>query len=311
MRARALFPILLLLARSATADPEEARNVRELFDDARLLMTRGDYETASTRLASAAALSKGRGIRYQLAVCYEKLGRVASAWALYLEVAEASRDAREPDRERVARTHAAELAPRVSYLRVWATNADLRIERDHVALASSSWNAPLAVDAGHHVVHVERPGYRAWDRDVDVAEGLTVDVRVPELEAIVEDKPPPPPPVVVVRTSPRLPRVLPSRPSAMRTAGALASGAGLVAIATGAAFAIASVATYASTSSLCDATEHCTPRGSAIRGDALTYGDVATALVIGGSVALATGLVVWILAPKRARTLAWVPVVRF
>jgi len=271
-------------------------------------MAKGDFTTAEKRLTAALAYSNGRGIRYQLAVCHEKLGHVARAWKLYAEVAESARTAGEVDRERVARIHAADLSGRVPRVRVISNDAAaVTIDGERVTT-----DAPIAIDPGAHAIHAEQAGRRPWDSSIDAHEGETLDVRVPTLEPseVVEHIssppaitiPPPPPPHVVT---------IPPRASPVRTAGMIVSVTGVATLAVGAGFVIASAATYASSSSLCDAQSHCTPLGTKIRSSALTYGDVATSLIVGGSIVLAAGVVMWIAAPKRAHTIALEPVIRF
>lgn len=310
MRARVIvIAFALLVAKPAGADASDPAAARELFDEARALMAKGDFATAEQRLTAALAYSNGRGIKYQLAVCHEKLGHVARAWKLYAEVAESARAAGEGDRERVARTHAAELSPRVPHVRVIASEALVTIDGERVTAG-----APFAVDPGQHAVHAEAVGRKPWDSSVEAREGETVDVRVPSLDPIAESAvpspiaitiPPPPPPRVVP---------VPTHASPVRTAGIIVGVGGIATLVAGASFVIASAATYASSSSLCDANDHCSPAGASIRKDALTYGDVATNLIVGGGVALVAGVVMWVVAPKRAlvtRELTLAPVIRF
>jgi hypothetical protein len=304
MRARVVI-VALLLAKPAAADSTDPAAARELFDEGRALMAKGDFVEAEKRLTAALAYSNGRGIKYQLAVCEEKLGHVARAWKLYADVAESARQAGEADRERVARTRAAELSARIPHVHILPTDATITIDGEHVAT-----DAPLAIEPGHHAIHAEQVGHTPWDSTIDARESETLDVRVPALDPIVDAHPsppaivlpPPPPPRVVVHATPLSP---------VRAAGIGISAAGVVALGVGAGFVIASASTYASSSSLCDAADHCTSKGAAIRSDALAYGDVATALIIGGAVSLAGGIVLWLVAPHRARAIAFEPVLRF
>jgi hypothetical protein len=303
--------VALLISEPAMADATDPAAARELFDEARSLMAKGDFTTAEQRLTAALAYSNGRGIRYQLAVCHEKLGHVARAWKLYAEVAESARTAGEADRERVARVHAADLSSRVPHVRVIASGSTVTIDGERVTT-----DAPLPIDPGHHAVHAEGAGRSPWDSSIDVHEGETVDVRVPSPEPIATEPASVPSPIAITIPPPPPPRVveIPPRPSPVRTAGIVVSAAGLATLVAGAGFVIASATTYASSSGsgLCDASDHCSPQGATIRSNALTYGDVATTLVIGGAVALAAGIVMWIAAPKRvSHALALSPVIRF
>ena len=298
MRAHVIVFAFALIAKSALAQPNDPAVARELFEEARVLMTKGDFAEAEKRLTAALEHSSGRGIKYQLAVCHEKLGHVARAWLLYVEVAEGSRVAGETDRERVARARAAELTPRVPHVRLAVSDADAVVRRDDETLAS--WDAPLALDPGKHAFHVEAAGHKPWDGVVELHEGDNVEVRVPSLELDVVKPPLPPPPLpLIVVKRPFAEHVEPLR-STTRTFGLGVGVAGVLALGVGAGFVVASAVTYGSASSMCDALDHCSPQGAAIRGDALTYGDVATGLLIGGAVALAAGAVMWLVAPKRS-----------
>jgi hypothetical protein len=309
MRARVVVFCAFMIAPTAFAQANDSAVARQLFEEARVLMAKGDYESAERRLESALAHSSGRGIKYQLAVCHEKLGHIARAWALYVDVAEGARAAAETDRERVARAHAAELTPRVPYVRIVSSEEGVTIERDGEQLAS--WDTPLAIDPGEHVFRVERAGHQPWQTTIDAHEGQTVELRLPALERIVEARITPPAPVVLER--PRVERaVFAPRPSSpVRAIGMGTSAAGVLALGVGAGFVIASAATYASSSSMCDASDHCSTQGAAVRGDALTYGDVATVLVVSGALTLAAGVVTWLAAPRRTTKLAFDPILRF
>jgi hypothetical protein len=306
MRARVVVAVVMLCARPASADATDPAAARELFDEARVLMAKGDFTTAEKRLTAALAYSNGRGIRYQLAVCHEKLGHVARAWKLYAEVAESARTSGETDRERVARVHAADLSARVPHVRVVAGDAAVTIDGERVTT-----DAPLAIDPGAHAVRAEQSGHVPWESTIDVHESETLDVRVPALDPIATETPSSPPAITIPPPPPPRVVVIPPRPSPVRTGGMIISVAGIATLAVGAGFVIASAATYASSSSLCDAQNHCSPTGTSIRGDALTYGDVATTLIIGGVVALAAGTIIWIAAPKHSRAIALQPVIRF
>ncbi|HEX4512084.1 MAG TPA: hypothetical protein VH054_01065 [Polyangiaceae bacterium] len=300
MRARVFLFAFVLLAKPAAADPTDPAAARELFDEARALMSKGEFGEAEKRLTAALAYSNGRGIKYQLAVCHEKLGHVARAWKLYAEVAESARQAGEGDRERVARARAADLSARVPHVHVIG-DADVSATIDGERVTT---DAPIAIDPGHHAVHAEQAGRRPWDAPIDVHESETLDVRVPELDPIVVETISSPP--AIVSPPPRLPAPVsprPTRVSPVRAVGIVVSSTGVAALAVGAGFVVASAATYASSAGACDAQDHCSTKGASIRMDALTYGDVATSLIIGGAVALAAGIVTWVAAPKGARVL--------
>src|SRR5580698_3214939 len=66
--------------------PDQAE-ARTLFDDGVRLFKAGDFPAACSKLGASYHLFAGIGTRGKLAECYEKVGRTASAWAMYREVA--------------------------------------------------------------------------------------------------------------------------------------------------------------------------------------------------------------------------------
>src|SRR5450432_1599182 len=57
-----------------------------LFDDAKRLVQEGDAASACPKFEESERLEPGIGTKLNLADCYERVGRNASAWVLYLEV---------------------------------------------------------------------------------------------------------------------------------------------------------------------------------------------------------------------------------
>ncbi len=116
--ALAMFLAALLSGgRDARADTAAAQ---ALFDAAKQLMAQGKYADACPRLEESQRLDPGIGTQFNLAACYEQLGRTASAWSMFLEVAGASKAAGQLEREKVARQRAAALEPRLIRLTITA-----------------------------------------------------------------------------------------------------------------------------------------------------------------------------------------------
>ncbi len=300
----------MLVARLASADGpvELSPEVQVLFKDARTLMREGDYQHASERLEQARRMSDGSGIKYNLAVCDEMLGKTATAWLLYLDVAEAERQSGDSGREQIARSRAERISARVPHLRIAVTTSttNLVVMRDALTLQPRDLGAPTAVDPGHHTIRANAPGHAEWSREIDLKEGETAEVVVPDFD---------PPQVVAsvpVSITPTL-TTIPAEPTRnpWRTF-ALGTGiVGSVALAAGGAFFVADVATYSAGGAYCTPQNSCGPRGVSLRNDALTYGDAATVLVVTGAVALAAAVVVWFVQPKRRDTAMLLPTFEF
>ena len=142
-----------------------------LFDEGRELMEAGRHAEACPRFEESERLEPGLGTRFHLANCYEAVGRLASAHALYLEVAAEAATRKQEARERVARQRASEVEPKLSRLSIevpYASSPALRIERDGALVGPAQWGLAVPVDPGKHRVNAAAPGRVAWTTEVDV-----------------------------------------------------------------------------------------------------------------------------------------------
>jgi tetratricopeptide (TPR) repeat protein len=98
------------VARAAHADGATEQRAKVLFDAARRLVKSGDYAQACPKFEQSMQLDDGIGTEFNLADCWEKIGRTGRARDLFLEVADAARATGEWDREQAARQRAAALA---------------------------------------------------------------------------------------------------------------------------------------------------------------------------------------------------------
>jgi len=157
---------------------------RALFDEARRLMQGGQFQEACPKLEESQRLRSGIGTQFNLAECYEKVGRYASSWSLYLRVAADTKALGQPDREQVARARAAALEPRVArlLLQVSAPVAGLELTLDGSALGSATWGVATPVDPGEHIVLAQAPGHEPWRGVAQIPERADqVTLAVPEL----------------------------------------------------------------------------------------------------------------------------------
>ncbi len=193
MRRAWLLPGVFLLAALGTARAEPPPQTTkddalQLFNEARGLMAEGKFGEACPKLERAQAIDPGMGTLFNLSHCYEQVGRIASAWAGFRDVAAAAGTTGQLERERVARERAAALAPRLSKLRILvpeeAVVAGLEIQRDGIAVSSLLWGTDVPVDPGKHLVTAAAPGKEPWSSSVAVTDpGNVVVVRVPVLLA--------------------------------------------------------------------------------------------------------------------------------
>jgi hypothetical protein len=169
----------------ATEHDEAAARV--LFNEGRRLVDSGHYVEGCAKFEESLKLDPGVGTSFNLADCQERIGRTASAWARFLNVAAATRLEGQQERERVARARASALEPRLSRLTidVGAKTTGLVIERDGLPVDAAAWGVPLPVDPGTHVVVARAPGAKEWSQTTSIPEGPSnVLLVVPPLESL-------------------------------------------------------------------------------------------------------------------------------
>src|SRR5262249_42825001 len=101
----------------ATDDAGQAR-AAQLFDEAKKLRQEGKDAEACAKLEESVKLYEGVGNRFQLADCWETIGRTASAHAMFVAVEESTRALEQKDREKLAHDRAEALLPKLSRLRL-------------------------------------------------------------------------------------------------------------------------------------------------------------------------------------------------
>src|SRR6187399_3496669 len=134
-------------ARPAAAQSDSAA-ARALFSEGRELMAAEKYAEACPKFEESLRLDQGMGTQFNLAHCWEKLGRTASAWALFLDVAAAARAGNQPDRESAAKERASTLEPKLTRLRITFPEPapEAKIFRDGQEVRQAAWGTAMPVD---------------------------------------------------------------------------------------------------------------------------------------------------------------------
>jgi hypothetical protein len=235
------------LAQPALAQSDSAA-ARALFAEGRSLMEDERYAEACPKFEESLRLDHGMGTQFNLAHCWEKLGRTASAWALFLDVAAAAKAGNQQQREAAARERAKALETRLTRLRIDLPNApaEARVERDGQDVGKAAWGMAVPVDPGAHVIRVSAPGKNTWSDEIEVpATSRTFSVTVP---ALTDAALPAPAHASEMQATPSSPPPVEADVEAPRGAGSngqsvaalVVGGVGLAAVATGTIFAIQS-----------------------------------------------------------------------
>lgn len=176
--------VLASLARDARADAADAATAQALFDQGVKLMGEKKFSEACPKFAESQRLDPGLGTQMNLAYCYEMMGRTASAWSLYLEVAGQAKSSGQPEREKKARDAAKALEPKLSKLTIEVESPPegLEVKRDGQLVGQATWGTPIPVDPGEIKITAMAPNRKLWETAVTVEKPGNTTVSVPELE---------------------------------------------------------------------------------------------------------------------------------
>lgn len=287
-------------AQSAKASAEA------LFAEGRRLMGEGKLDEACPKFADSQKLDPSSGTLLNLASCYEKQGRNASAWAVYLEASALAASTQRADHIPVAQKHAAALLPLLAKVTVTVAKPvpGLEIRRDGVPVARGEWGLAIPVDPGSHTYVASAEGFRSASVPLTVPptpEGgaaPALSVSIPELQALPPE--PAKPPVEVVPVGPPTPA--PSGWHPRRTLGLVLGGVGVAGFAVAGGLAALAKSTYNTSLGNCAPMDpsRCSLAGFNQRNDALTQGNIATVAVSIGGAAAVAGIVLFATAPAAA-----------
>lgn len=148
---------------AAPVSPREQALAEALFLEGKRLLLEGRPEQACPKLEESQRIDPAGGTLLMLALCLERQGKLASAWATFSSALSVAQHEHVAEREAVAKEHLAALEPRLSRL-VVQVSPELRAKEglvvrwDGVVFAEPSWGIGVPVDAGEHTVDAAWPG---------------------------------------------------------------------------------------------------------------------------------------------------------
>lgn len=173
----------------ARAHAQRAEGEAE-FQRGRALMAEGKYARACKAFEASMKLDPEKGTLYNLGLCHEKLGKLATAWSELVELARSDTNAA---RAKDAARRAAALEPRLTRMRlVIASPAeDETVLRDGLDVTALH-DRETPVDPGRYTFEAAAPGREPVSIEVDLSEeGKTIEVRIPRLKKVAtRDEPP-------------------------------------------------------------------------------------------------------------------------
>jgi serine/threonine-protein kinase len=271
-----------------------------LYDEGLRLMREGRFDQACPKLEKSLSIDAGIGVTLWLADCYEKSGRLATAWSTFRQAAWLAQRDNDP-RVAVAQGKAAQLEARLPRLTVKtsavASLPGLRVERDGSEVSQEAWGIPVPLDPGRHELVAKAIGRKPWRTVVEAQAGKVVSVAIPMLEEMQSAE------AESTRKGAGDPRSVPGADDAngdawQRTVGYGLIGLGVASMGVGAYFGLRAKSKLDESKEGCTANV-CNGEGGALRTEATDAANRSTLLfAVGAAVAVGGGIAI-VLAPSQ------------
>jgi len=298
--------LVSLFALPAGAREPTGKTAEELFQAARQKIAEKDYAAACPMLEESLLLEPAPGTQFNLARCYELVGRLASAWKAYGAVAEQLARAHDAGREKVARERMEAILPHLSYLVLEPPpGVQARVTIDGAARSDEeARGTPIPLDHGDHDVSVVLPGRRPWETRVRVdAEGTTSRLSVPPPEDASNAAAPPPLSAAPPRPAPPAVTAPPPVPRdhVASASGGVSSARRVVTVSLlGSGVVAAGIGTYFGIRAFQLGGDARAGGASAQQSanDSHTDGDISTVAFVAAGALAAGGVLIWLTAPR-------------
>jgi hypothetical protein len=253
----------------------------------------GNFAEACPKLEESRRLDSQVGTMLNLALCYESLGKTATACTTWKDAAVAAEHKGQPERREFARERAELLCPRVprATFEVAPQLGHDRIELtlNDAPLPRSQWGVPVPLDPGEYELKAAVGGLPSWSAKFHVDEQQTSSVTVPVLSRV---SPPPGEESAMVALSN-------GRPNWSKTAGWVTGGAGLAFLGVGSAFGIAAIVNENESNADRNCVSNtCNATGASARARAKDDAKIADVAFAVGAGVLAASVVLWIVGSR-------------
>jgi hypothetical protein len=255
-----------------------------LFRSGRQLMGQGDYAQACPKFAESNRIDPKLGTLLNLALCHERIGKTASAWAEYVQASQTASRLGQGEREKVARDKAAALEPTLPRVIVDAgAESHAEVKLDDQTIGPAAFATAIPVDPGDHVVRATAPGKRPFVESFVMSPGATRTVRV-----LLSAEDPATPALALAPETHEAPAHAGS--STRRTWGLVVGGAGVALVGVGAYFGLNAFSMKHTAEGECSAAGQCTQAGLDAMSSMKTSETVSTITTLAGAAALAGGV---------------------
>lgn len=287
--AIALIAGALLSGRAASAQGDDLATGRKLFAEALADEDNRNFEAALEKYKRVQSIRDTVAVRYRIGAAYEGLGKFVSAVDAYARAAELGiANNTDPEIVKAAQEKVAALEPKTAHLslRVPETApADAEVRVDDATIPAEKLS-DVRLDPGTHVVTATATGARSFRAEVTLSEGGRA-----ELPIVLEPVPPPPEPA-------------PPESSPLQTVGIVTGIVGGVLVVGGAVMFLVRANAISELNESCPGGACPLSRQDELTSThdrATTAGPVGGVLLGVGGAAIATGIVLYVVArPAKA-----------
>jgi len=318
IRSRLLFAaslvLSILVATESAAQPRDPKKAEELFQEGKKQFEANNFQEACSKLAQSEQLDPAIGTLGLLAACHEKQGKIATAWSEYRETQDRARKAGDT-REAYAKERAEALEPQVPRVRVVALGNEAGLQATIDAKPVGRLGEAMPIDPGDHELVASAPGKKERRTKFTVSAGARTDQTIAPLDSAE------PGPVLGAE---RGPAATPSGETAQlpapdqggsgdsrRTVAFVAGGIGVAGVVVGSIFGIMAISKKGevddeATKNHCTPPNHCPSAALArivdLNDSFSTLSMVSNVGFIVGGLGLATGVVLYLTAPKSSES---------
>lgn len=295
---RAMWGVLIGLcgAPAGAAAGDDKALAQALFDEAMKLGELKQYAEACPKLAESQRLDPQTGTLFWLADCQEHTGKLASAWANFIEAADAAAKAGRKAHADQAQARADALKARLTRIIIavppeMMSAPGLRIMRDGAEVGDGQFGTPLPIDVGKHTIRAAAAGKRPWETTIEAAgEGNIVSVTVP-----------------ILQDDPEIQVVAPGQVpwNGKHTAGLITIGVGLVGFGVASALGADAISKHDASKAQCPTRTNCPQSAVDLEDSARGPATASTMAFVGSGVTVAAGAALflisgWPTGPKSA-----------
>jgi serine/threonine-protein kinase len=297
----------------------EKASAEFLFDEGLTLMKKGQFKDACPKLENSQRIEPAVGTLLYLAECYERIGRVSSAWVTFREAASLARASAQPQRASIAQARADRAKSEIAILTIEIppevrSIAGLAVRCGPVSVNVALESVDVPLDPGEVTLEATAPGYLTFSRQVHIETKGRSRIVISALEPLpsratevaspsrhvspaiemgtvstgIHATAPPP-----TRSSPGFHRPIPVTSIAL-------GGLGLVGLGIGTYFGLSAISKASDARTICPNGTCTEQRGETLMNDARSAARLSNVTIGLGATALAAGLVLYLIRPEHA-----------